>query len=227
VKPAALALAAAGVIGLTLLASACGGSSGAKVAQVGTTTGAKGSASSSASGAGDAQAYSACMRSHGVPNFPDPGADGSIHLGAAIDQHSPTYQAASRGCRAGAPGGVLTEHAEAQLQRQILAFAACMRTHGVHAFPDPVLGHGHILFEPDPRQPIDAHAAAFTAAVAACRARCLRSTSRSSSAPWLSAAANDGSCSLVLRHRPTEPRAAADGGPSPRIVQDRRAGSAA
>jgi hypothetical protein len=54
----------AAVAGLSLLAAACGGgSSGAKVAQVGTTSSTKGSGSSSASGSGNPTAYSACMRS--------------------------------------------------------------------------------------------------------------------------------------------------------------------
>jgi hypothetical protein len=53
----------------------------------------------------------------------------------------------------------------------MLTFAACMRAHGVHAFPDPVLGHGHIQFEPDPHHPIDWHAPAVTAAFAACRGK--------------------------------------------------------
>jgi hypothetical protein len=40
-KRPAFALAIVGAVGLTLLASACGGSSDAKVAQIGTTTGPK------------------------------------------------------------------------------------------------------------------------------------------------------------------------------------------
>ena len=69
----ARALAIVGVVGLTLLASACGGSSGAHVAQIGTTTGPKRSAASD-----DPNAYSACMRSHGVGNFPDPDSGGAL-----------------------------------------------------------------------------------------------------------------------------------------------------
>jgi hypothetical protein len=68
-----LALATVGAVGLTLLASACGSSSGAKVAQTGTTTGPKPSGASA-----DPNAYSACMRSHGVGNFPDPDSGGAL-----------------------------------------------------------------------------------------------------------------------------------------------------
>ena len=61
-------LGLAAVIGLSLMASACGGgSSGANVAQVDANGGAKNSDSSSGSSAGkpDATAYSACMRRNG------------------------------------------------------------------------------------------------------------------------------------------------------------------
>lgn len=47
-----------------------------------------------------------CMRENGVPNFPDPGPDGSIELsgGAGFDPDSPTMRAALEKCRQdGAP----------------------------------------------------------------------------------------------------------------------------
>jgi hypothetical protein len=52
---------------------------------------------------------SQCMRSHGVPNFPDPitGPTGgqAINLsGTGIDQNSPTYQAAQAACQKLFPG---------------------------------------------------------------------------------------------------------------------------
>jgi ABC-type phosphate transport system substrate-binding protein len=92
-----LALALAAAVGLSLLASACGGhSSGAKVAQVGTNKDTKSSGSSNASGSGDPVAYSACMRSHGVGNFPDPDSNQRSKTavsaggrGAGVDVHSP------------------------------------------------------------------------------------------------------------------------------------------
>ena len=74
------ALAFAAIVGLSLLAAACGSSSGAKVAQVGTTGSTNGSGSPNASNSGDPRAYSACMRSHGVPNFPDPDSKGRIKI---------------------------------------------------------------------------------------------------------------------------------------------------
>ena len=45
--------------------------------------------------------FSRCVRSHGVPNFPDPASDGRIPDPASvgIDQGSPKFQAANQACR--------------------------------------------------------------------------------------------------------------------------------
>jgi hypothetical protein len=163
-RTALRALVIAGVVGLSLLVSACGDSSGgAKVAQ-GTNNNANGSQSSSASG----NSFSACMRSHGLPNFPDPGSDGRINW-AGIDKASQTFQAAYRSCRALDLGGVVNRQTRAQLEqqlRQLLPFAACMRAHGVPTFADPEISpNGHsIAFAV-----IDTHSPAFARAAAACR----------------------------------------------------------
>jgi hypothetical protein len=45
-----------------------------------------------------ALAFSACMHSHGVPNFPDPNAQGSLSL-RGVDSNSPQYQTAMTACR--------------------------------------------------------------------------------------------------------------------------------
>jgi hypothetical protein len=124
----ALALALVG--GLALLASACGGSSGANVAQAGTST-----VPTPAGASDDPNAYSKCMRRHGVTNFPD--SDGSrIRLSPTIDQRSQAFQAAARACRGLAPTPDPPAQ-RAQQQAQLLAFARCMRSHGVPNFPDP------------------------------------------------------------------------------------------
>jgi hypothetical protein len=156
------ALALVGVTGLTLAASACGGSSGAKVAQVGTTGGA------SHPRPHDPQAFSACMRSHGVPTFPDPDSSGTIHVPSSIDD-LPTAKAAYRACRSLAPSeGSITGQGDVLTQDRLLAFAKCMRAHRVPAFPDPQVVNGHIADmhaagQIDPSSPI------VTAAMAACR----------------------------------------------------------
>ena len=52
-----------------------------------------------------------CMRTHGVPNFPDPtfGADGSVSQtnskSSGVDASSPQYQAAQKACQQTTAGG--------------------------------------------------------------------------------------------------------------------------
>jgi hypothetical protein len=145
-------LALAAVVGLSMLAAACGGggSPGAKVAQVGTTSSTKGSGSSSASGSGNPTAYSACMRSHGVGNFPDPDSKGRIKVTSGVgpggqktgvDVNSPQFDRARKACANLLPnGGRPTAAQQQQEQQQMLKFAQCMRSHGVPKFPDPKAG---------------------------------------------------------------------------------------
>jgi hypothetical protein len=139
------------VVGLSLLAAACGGgSSDAKVAQVGTTSSTKGSGSSSASGSGNPTAYSACMRSHGIGNFPDPDSQGHIKITSGksangqktgVDVNSPQFERARKACDKLLPnGGRPTAAQQAKEQQAMLKFAQCMRSHGVPKFPDPKPG---------------------------------------------------------------------------------------
>lgn len=151
-------LAVAAAIGLSLLASACG-SSGAKVAQVGTGGGTNPSPLQ--------QTYSACMRSHGVPTFPDANTDGEIPA-AGTDKGSPAFRRADHACRGLLRGGRLHGQASPVLEHQLLAFAKCMRAHGVPKFPDPI-------FHPDGRVefgvPEDPNSPSFIAAGHACRGK--------------------------------------------------------
>jgi hypothetical protein len=74
------------------------------------------------------------MRSHGVPNFPDPSSSGGFAT-KGIDRTSPQFQSAQIACHALAP-----THSAAQVKRHVkvlLAYAACMRKHGLPWFPDP------------------------------------------------------------------------------------------
>ena len=53
--------------------------------------------------------FSACMRSHGIPSFPDPtivqgGKAVGLNPPRGIDQNSPTFQAAAHACRKYEPG---------------------------------------------------------------------------------------------------------------------------
>ena len=91
-------------------------------------------------------AYSQCMRAHGVPDFPDPVGDSltiNASGGSDLSPDSPLFAAAEKVCKSLEPtshGG----HASAKDQANALKYAACMRSHGVPDFADPVFKDGGI-----------------------------------------------------------------------------------
>jgi hypothetical protein len=141
-RPRQMAAIAAGLIAGAVLVAACGSTpSGPGVATAGSSSTAAKS-SSAGSGKTGALAYSQCMRSHGLPNFPDPQpiSQGG-HQGNRIqtpDLSSPQAQTAEKACSKFLPNGGSSNPAQnAQQQAHLLAFARCMRAHGVPSFPDP------------------------------------------------------------------------------------------
>ncbi|HWE10302.1 MAG TPA: hypothetical protein VG325_13190 [Solirubrobacteraceae bacterium] len=153
-------------IGCALAVAACGSSS----------------TTSNSTRHGASLAFSACMRSHGVPNFPDPSAGGGIQIqaGSGLNPFSPSFRAAQAGCRRLLPGGGPgAEHPTAQAKAEMLKISQCMRQHGITGFPDPTLTPrsspagssaiidrgGVVLAIPDT---IDTRAPAFNQAAAAC-----------------------------------------------------------
>jgi hypothetical protein len=87
-------------------------------------------------------AFSACMRTHGVTNFPDPNASGGIHLTqrSGINPFSPSFKAAQTSCSKLLPGGGPGHQKPSeQAKEQMLHVSQCMRAHGVTGFPDPTL----------------------------------------------------------------------------------------
>jgi hypothetical protein len=144
--------------GVALLAATCsGGSPGSAVAHLGstaTTTTASGSGSTGSGKSGGLLAYSQCMRSHGLPDFPDPNSQGVIEGKSSsasggnandLNPNSPTYQAAQKACQKYVSGGT-TPADQAQQLTEALKYAACMRSHGVTNFPDPTVVNGQIEF---------------------------------------------------------------------------------
>ena len=87
--------------------------------------------------------YSDCMRAHGVPDFPDLNADGSVSLPSTIDPESPAFQSAEGVCASLRPGpSTPPPPISLTQQKSFDANAKCMRTHGIPAFPDPSFGPG-------------------------------------------------------------------------------------
>jgi hypothetical protein len=114
-----------------------------------------------------AAAYSACMRSHGVPSFPDPDSQGRLYFkmvkGSALDPSSPRFQAAQQACKGLAPS-LNTSASNAQLESQGLQFAVCMRSHGVPKFPDPKTSNGGFMITG-----INPNSPQFQSAMQSCR----------------------------------------------------------
>jgi hypothetical protein len=113
------------------------------VALCGVAIGGCGSSGPKASGASSARAalaFSECMRSHGVPNFPDPSLGGVLNIeGTGIDPSSPAFEAGQTTCDKLVPGGGPPAHASAEQRRRLFAISKCMRAHGVSEFPDPTI----------------------------------------------------------------------------------------
>lgn len=141
--PLAAVLAAAAIA----LAACGGGASDPSTHSGSSTVPASGSAGSSQSGStSGTDAFSACMRSHGVPNFPDPNSKGQFTYspGSGIDPTSPQFQSAEKACESVAPSGPSSGSSTNQNASAFLKYAACMRANGVPNFPDPTISNGHV-----------------------------------------------------------------------------------
>jgi hypothetical protein len=127
-------------LGCVIALAACGGSS--KSSSTGASSGNTGSPSSFAR---SQLAAAGCIRTHGVPNLPDPtfgagGAQVNLHMPADIG-NSPAFARAQKECAK--LGLELAGYASSQGKpaaaemAQWLAVARCIRAHGVPNFPDP------------------------------------------------------------------------------------------
>ncbi len=128
------------LIGVALLVAGCGGSSSSTTSST--------AGQPPANGISDAYKYSACMRDHGVSNFPDPqvshsngGTKVAIQVPDGVGT-SPQFNAAQTACRSILPTpskSDLAQQAHDQLvhKQDLLAFARCLRDRGVRGFPDP------------------------------------------------------------------------------------------
>src|SRR6266566_931984 len=154
------------VAAFSLLAAGCGGGS-PRVANVATST----TAATTTTTQNGLLAFSQCMRSHGVPNFPDPQRFVGGNVKLTIHQLAPS-QAAMSACGHLLPtNGGSGSQETAQQQRTRLAdelsFAKCMRSHGVSRFPDPT-AQGELTVEMVQGQGIDVHSPAVLHVVQAC-----------------------------------------------------------
>jgi hypothetical protein len=137
---AAAAIAAAAPV----LVSCSSGSNTPKVAALGSSATASAAATSTLSPYQRGLQYSACMRAHGVPDFPDPqqnagGGGVTVRLtgGPGLNPDSAQFKAAEQACQSLRPGGGNDAGGGRFDPTKVTAWADCVRKHGVPNFPDP------------------------------------------------------------------------------------------
>jgi hypothetical protein len=144
-----LRAAAAVALGVTV-AGCSGGSTVPTTGSQSTTTPARagGSPSSGSTALAEAVAYSQCIRSHGVPNFPDPVQTPSGGYGyrtAGIDPNSAAFQGALQACKAlPSPWNSTGQQLSPAQQQAWLNWAQCIRAHGLPDFPDPTFSGSEV-----------------------------------------------------------------------------------
>ena len=152
------------------LLAACGSSS------------APGSSAGSDSASTKGVAFAQCMRSHGVPNFPDPSSNGHGGLRYQATQragsgpslkingvsvNAPAFQSAQQACRSLLPNGGQPKPLSASQRQAMLRFSQCMRNHGLSSFPDPTFNGAAVGIRLRAGN-IDPNSPAFKAAQTAC-----------------------------------------------------------
>ena len=151
-----------------MLASGCGGSPESHVAQLGSTTTSPQLSSATAQASG-AVAFSRCVRSHGVPAYPDPSDGGLLpketpqQLGVSPSQ----LQAAQKACIHLVPGGGFGRRRPAwSEQRKVIEVCRLHPSRPVPNMPDPD-SRGHL--DIGPGTGVNVNGPAFEAAYAVCK----------------------------------------------------------
>lgn len=133
---------------LALLAACSGNPAPATAGGTATAAGA-----ATTNGSPSAVTYSHCMRSRGVPDYPDPASNGALPKTSAqtLGVSNSRFQAAQSACQQELPAATSSQQQAQQclqagdcpqaVVQQMLtadrAFARCMRSHGVPNWPDP------------------------------------------------------------------------------------------
>jgi len=152
--------------------AACGGGSSHNpgVARASTTPTSRAATAGGGTRATGPLAYAVCVRSHGIPNFPDPDSSGifpktdvrAATAGMSVSQ----FRAQTQPCDGLLPPAPPSQTITAQDQQDYLNAAACMRSHGFSNFPDPTFSNGNVNVSVPPG--INTHSAQFTQAAQIC-----------------------------------------------------------
>jgi hypothetical protein len=130
------------LLGLLLALAACSGGGG-KPGGVASLGDGKATSTTSAGGSQDERqadlAFARCMRQHGV-NMPDPKVEANgrteWQLPSGMRKDDPRLKAAQQACRQYRANGGQAQRPSPQQQQEMVAFARCMRQHGIN-IPDP------------------------------------------------------------------------------------------
>ena len=121
--------------------------------------------------------YARCMRSHGLPSFPDPSPGQPPSIPSGIDAQTPAFHNAQRACARLIPDGNSAGAQAASRNQQLVKLARCMRANGVPTFADPTSSppspsHGNALGGPGGwlslGTPEEKHSPAYRHAAAVC-----------------------------------------------------------
>jgi hypothetical protein len=163
------------LVGVGIALASGGGSGGPGVAHLGSSaTPATGASSRGSGGSRRDQelAFSKCMRDHGIADFPDPDSNGGFALnangpGSDLAPDNPAFQAADQACRHLLPNGGQPA-VDPAVRDKVLAYAKCMRAHGIADFPDPG-ADGGLQIQDTPGGDLDPTNPQYKAADTACR----------------------------------------------------------
>jgi len=118
-------------------------------------------------------AYSRCMQTHGVPNFPDPDSQGRIMItggpNGGLDPQSTAFKNAQKDCQS--KQAKPTPAQQAQAQAYALRVAQCMHAHGIKDYPEPSASSGgriSIRLNNNPGSDLNPNNPAFQRAQAKC-----------------------------------------------------------
>ncbi len=122
-----------------------------------------------------AHKYAVCIREHGVPSFPDPRVTttpgGGVGIAQAVPASaglSPAFKDAQKACRGIMPAPGSGPNGDQRDKKQtLLAFAHCLRGHGMPGFPDPN-PQGQLSLQTIRAAGVDLRARTFLTAAKAC-----------------------------------------------------------
>jgi hypothetical protein len=155
----------AAVAAFALLAAGCGGGGGSPAAATGASV-----ATVAATVQNGALAFARCLRSHGLPDWPDPTSGGAFdksqlrQLGYSVSRVRAVEDGPCKNLlNSGAPPTYTITPAD---RADYLDAAACMRAHGFSDFPDPTFRDNNV--ETNIPSSIDQDSSRFKSAAETC-----------------------------------------------------------